>query len=238
MTVTSLDQAHACSGKGVGVVDMKWRAGVKPLVILTGNSFAGQWYGELRRILPSNVTVMPLTITSCRPWSFGGSQLDSHGNSCSAHAKFVLDTIRRERPGLTVVSYQRTELDKSQIPGTRKLLRGFRKAGGRVLFLGPAPVLKDFSVCLSTGRSATNCNRYLKPSDWKVEARTANAVHSAGATYLSVQRLVCTKTVCPAFIAGKPARRDGTHLSRWVPRGIAGFVVDAIRRSIRPHRQF
>lgn len=234
MTILNLEQARVCSRYGLGYGNFSWPKRVKPLVVLTGNSFAGQWFYQLQRLLPKNVKLMPMGITGCPPWETGEvGRVDSHGNSCAEHRKFVIRALRTEKPGLAVVSYQRVHPHARQAAATGPYVSRIGRWSEGVLFLGPAPILPALSVCLSTGRALAPCNRRLKPLDWRLDRQDKRIVEAAGGDYLSTQRLVCTQATCPAFIAGKPSRSDGIHFSRWTTRGIAGFVSDALRAAAR-----
>ncbi|MEI6448293.1 MAG: SGNH hydrolase domain-containing protein, partial [Actinomycetes bacterium] len=234
MTILNLEQARRCSRYGLGYGNFSWPKGVKPLVALVGNSFAGQWFYQLQRLLPKDVKLIPMSITGCRPWETGATgRLDSHGNSCDEHRNFVIRALRTEKPGLTVVSFQRMHPHQRQAAATGPFVSRIGRWSQGVLFLGPSPILIPLGMCLATSRQLSACNRRIKPTDWQLDRQDRRMVESAGGEYLSVQRLVCTYSICPAFVAGKPTRSDGIHLSRWSTRGISGFVSDALRTSAR-----
>ncbi len=231
MTVLTASEATACTRNGLGLVGVQWPDGIRPVVALVGNSFAGQWAKQLRRLLPTNVALVPLTITSCPPWVVGKTnRYDSHGNSCDAHRKFVTSSLRKLRPGITILSYQRVIPHESQLAATGRLVTRLEAAGGgRVLMLGPAPPLPSLEQCLSRGTSLVRCNIYLSRRERRAERDDAAAVRAAGGDYISIERLVCASNICPGFIGGLPSRSDGVHLSRWAARGVGRFVAAAIQ---------
>lgn len=231
MTVLTPEEAAACTRNGLGVAGVKWPSGLRPVVALVGNSFAGQWAQQLQRLLPKSVKLVPLTITSCPPWVVGQTnRYDSHGNSCDAHRDFVISTLRELRPGITILSYQRVIPHAAQLKATGLFVRRLEAAGGgRVLMLGPAPQLPSLQQCLSTGRAVTKCNIHLSVRERRAERDDAAVVRAAGGDYISIERLVCAANICPGFIGGLPARNDGVHLSRWAARGVGRFVAAAIQ---------
>ena len=235
--VTTYQEALNCMERGQGRGGIRWQPGVKRLVVLAGNSFAGQWHSELVRVLPRNVRLVPLLITGCPPWVSGKTGLrDSHGNSCDEQRHFVNRMIRRLRPGLVILSYQmETLLGKrrgDQVELTAGLVRRWRGVSGRVLFIGPPPFLKPFSLCLATVDSGRGCDRRLTRFEVRRDLEFGRRVRGVGGDYVSTQRLVCRSRICPAFIDGKPTRRDGLHLSKWTARDLGLFIADAVERAV------
>ena len=232
-SITSDMQAVRCIRDGLGYGHIKWPAGRKRLVAVVGNSFALQWVYQIQRLLPTNVKLMPLTITSCQPWTVGNTgQLDSHGNDCDVHRRLVNRMLSRKRPGLVIASYQRVKDATDQIQATTPFITRLLKYTPNVLFIGPAPVLPTYEDCLKADRLTTHCNRLVSVGDHKVEAELRTAVRAGGGSYVSTQSHICGENLCPSFLRGYPMRRDGIHFSRWATRALAPWIEDAIQRSV------
>ena len=232
-SITTDRQAVKCTRNGLGYGHIKWPDGVKPLVVIVGNSFALQWVYEVQRLLPKNVKLVPLTITSCQPWTVGNTgQLDSHGNDCDVHRRLVMRVLRHRRPGLVVVSYQRVVDKTDQLMQTAPFMTRLRGLAQNVLFIGPSPVMPTYEDCIKPDRLASRCNRLLSVADRRADQDLRAAVRTGGADYVSTQSRICGKNLCPSFLRGYPMRRDGIHFSRWATRALAPWVDEAIQRSV------
>ena len=233
MTIVDAHDAKACSTKGRGVLGIKWPEGLDKSVVLFGNSFAGMWYSELRRLLPKDVTMTPLIMTSCPVWQLWRTpNKDSHGNSCADHARFVDEQITAMRPGLMIVSYPRASPTRLQLKASIRLIRLYRNKVGRILFIGAAPNGLPFERCLTRTRKTRHCDAHPTPKRWAEDRREATLVRQAGADHLSTQALLCGERKCPTFVAGHPMRLDGAHLSGWATRALGWFMADAIQKSV------
>ncbi|MEI7560161.1 MAG: acyltransferase family protein [Actinomycetes bacterium] len=232
-TITSYRQATNCTRRGLGYGHLRWPSGVKPLVAIVGNSFALQWVYEVQRLLPKNVRLMPLTITSCQPWTVGDTgQVDSHGNNCDAHRMLVNRVLNRKRPGLVIASYQRVRQGSRQLQETTPFITRLLKESPRVLFIGPSLVMPAYEDCLKADRLASRCNRLLSTADRRADFELGTAVRAGGGNYVSTQSRICSKNFCPSFLRGYPMRSDGIHFSRWAVRALAPWVEEAIQRSV------
>jgi len=232
-SITSDRQAIACTRDGLGYGHIKWPAGVKRLVAIVGNSFALQWVYEVQRLLPTNVRLMPLTITSCQPWTVGNTgQLDSHGNDCDVHRRLVNRMLSRRRPGLVIASFQRVEDRTNQIKLTPPFVSRLLKYTPNLLFIGPAKVMPTYEECLNGDRLASRCNRLVSVVDQHADEELGQAVKAGGGDYVSTQSRICGPNVCPSFLRGYPMRRDGIHFSRWATRALAPWIEEAIQRSV------
>jgi peptidoglycan/LPS O-acetylase OafA/YrhL len=238
MTILNERDARNCSAQGRGVLDVKWPEGLNKSVVLFGNSFAGMWYYEVRRVLPRDVTMTPLIMTSCPVWQMWHTpKKDSHGNSCADHAHFVDKQIKAIRPALLIVSYPRAFPPGLQLDASIRLIRHYRDRVGRILFVGAAPNGMPFELCLANTRRTVHCDAHPKPSDWTQDDHEAKLVRKAGADHLSTQALLCVDRKCPSFIAGHPMRIDGSHLSGWATRALGWFMADAIQKSVNAAQQ-
>ena len=232
MTILTAEDAKNCGGPGRGVLDVEWPEGLSKSVVLFGNSFAGMWYLEVRRVLPKDVTLTPLIMTSCPVWQlWHTANRDSHGNSCAAHAHFADQQIKALRPALMIVSYPRAHPSGIQLRATVRLIRHYRNKVGRILFIGAAPNGQPFELCLARTASTHRCDAYASARRWAEDAREIQLVRAAGADHLSTQALLCGRRKCPTFIAGHPMRLDGSHLSGWATRALGWFMADAIQKS-------
>lgn len=236
MTIVDERDMKACTAQGRGVLDIKWPQGLSKTVVLFGNSFAGMWYLELRRLLPRDVTMVPLIMTSCPVWQLWRTpNKDSHGNSCADHARFVDQQIKALRPGLMIVSYPRAHpaiATRLQLKASVRLIRLYREEVGRILFIGAAPNGMPFERCLTRTVRTRHCDAHTTPRRWEEDKREATMVRQAGADHLSTQALLCGPRRCPTFVAGHPMRLDGAHLSGWATRALGWFMADAIQKSV------
>jgi len=232
-SITTEQQAINCTRDGLGYGDVQWPSGTKPLVAIVGNSFALQWVYQVQRLLPKNVKLMPLTITSCQPWTSGTTgTVDSHGNSCDAHRRMVLRMLEREHPALVIASFQRVEDKTDQLKATPLFIRRLRKHVPNVLFIGPALVMPSYESCIKEDRLASRCNRLMSLADRRADRDLGQAVRDGGGSYVSTQARICGKYLCPSFLRGFPTRRDGIHFSRWATRALAPWVEEGIQRSV------
>jgi peptidoglycan/LPS O-acetylase OafA/YrhL len=224
--------------------------GSQPLWLLWGDSGAATLYPGLRGLSDRSgaFRLAQFTSSACPP-ILGGANSDNP--SCKANNEWTLDTIKKLRPQVVVVSAIWGEYDRSRLAETIAAIRqlGVR----RVIIVGPAPTWKDtpshivFNVWKEdplhrVPPARLNYQKYglgqgasiagspdIKASS--AEASLEELAAKSGASYISVFEVLCNDDGClmrKSDKSGDAFYLDIVHLN---PRG-SDFVVRALAKQL------
>jgi hypothetical protein len=232
MEITDAASLKLCAKPGRGQApSLQWPARGTHRAVLIGNSHAAQWRRELLQILPTDVTLYPLTTPGCRVSASLTDPTRSRSRkreTCGAHNRFAISNATRLKPDLAIISASAYS-DSKQVA---ELAGALRKRGLRTLWIGPAPETPRFANCLGAGMAIKQCNGPTEQWQFARAGSARSAARQWKLTYLDLAAFVCGVKVCPALIEGVPIRFDGNHLSEPFVLQMRPFVLNALRAGL------
>lgn len=210
-----------------------------PVVVLVGDSHAGQWVPGFVDLAESEGWHLYTMSKSACPFldaAFYNRLTDGPYDECSQWNRAVMQRITAELdPALVVVTSSMTnepldesgdltegaEADRLLEEGLISTLNGLRRAGVEVVVLRDTPLpsqnvpdclgRQDDVMACSTPRSET----FLS----EVQQRAAGQVEGVG--FVDLTDWICTPDLCPAVVGSILVWRDASHLSTVYARSLA-----------------
>jgi hypothetical protein len=210
-------------------------AGVRPTVVLLGDSHAAQWYPAFQALATAQRwRLVPMTKYDCpavdQPKH--SRHLGRRYVECEAWRDSALQAIETLRPDLTVLasSSEQPFTAAQWRVGTDRVVRRAAGASRAVVLLGDTPH-PGFDVPTCLGRRAWASGLVPRPScdmadalDGGASAREAlreTATRYRNAHTLDLDDLLCPEGVCQPAPGGSVAYRDADHLRATYARDLA-----------------
>ena len=214
--------------------------------VVTGDSVAMSYMpGIVKALTPRGYRVQQLTRGQCPAWDVhvrlnGGSPF----THCDSYHRWVVDTVRRQRPDLVVLVSAYATVGRlssgatgqaagAEIrSGLARQIRRLQHSARRMVVLEPAPqTVRGLQECDSrVGRPADCALRIGRDFD-RVERAERLAAQDTGARFVRTRSWFCARdNVCPGFVGHTPVRVDKTHLTIQYSTGLAPLL----RRALLP----
>ena len=192
--------------------DCMHRVGLRPTVLLFGDSHAGHLYPGLEKMYGDRADILQATATGCKPLLRDASL----SSTCGKMVDYVFNTYLPAHPvNLLIISARWAEAD---IPFIEPTLARLEKAGIRTMLVGPTP---EYDVQLPSliARSGTSSQgritRHLEPEFSTLDSQIGQIVGNwPNITYFSPYRYLCDTQSCHVLAYGDPLFYDKGHLTR------------------------
>jgi len=194
--------------------------------VLLGHSIAAQFRESIAKLLPSDVTLTPLTLPGC--------QLSVRGtdSECGSHNEWAIGTAKKLKPGLMIFSLVLgNSVNDQNSPETRAIGGRLQSIAQRRLFITDAPMVPPFSDCLK-GTDVTACRKPTVKDVLTNLGANGQFARQFRMTMFSMASLICVKSQCPPFIDGYPVRFDGQHLTVGMMDRMAPFMASSIQLAL------
>ena len=224
--VLDLEKAKTCTLSGGASGKIRWPAGVPKTAVLLGHSIAAQFRESIAKLLPSDVTLTPLTLPGC--------QLSVRGtdSECGSHNEWAIGTAKKLKPGLMIFSLVLgNSVNDQNSPETRAIGGRLQSIAQRRLFITDAPMVPPFSDCLK-GTDVTACRKPTVKDVLTNLGANGQFARQFRMTMFSMASLICVKSQCPPFIDGYPVRFDGQHLTVGMMDRMAPFMASSIQLAL------
>jgi hypothetical protein len=229
--IMTMDRANACALQGLGTQHVTWPEGVPKTVALLGHSIAAQFRETIASVLPTDVKIVPLTLTSCQlTTAAADGTANRQGVDCGKHNEWAIAQAKKLNPGL--VAFSVVLGSKPEDAATQALGKKLEGLPGKKLFIVNAPQTAPFSECIN-GTSIHACKQ---TTDVNVLTNIGNAKAFSskfGLSEFSLADLICKSGQCPPFIKGYPVRFDGQHLTSGMMDRIAPFLASSIQLALK-----
>lgn len=204
-----------------------------PLVLLTGDSHAAQWFPTLEPIAEEyGFRLVSMTKSSCPLADFSLATPDNDGQyvECEAWNKRVQDYISREKPALVITTALETYIKaNSDDPSAAPLTEGFVESWQRienndvpVLVLADTPYMaSNVPDCLALHISDPSQCRTKASQAFKAAGPLKEAASRQGAHFVDLNDRICPGSFCQPIIGDVLVYRDQHHLSATYARTLA-----------------
>ena len=184
-----------------------------------------------------------MTLGECPSWTLP-SYVDDKGRpypACSALHELVLQSVKKYRPGLVILSSSSLEVQNATRPeihstsfaiahdGVSRSISALRAAGAqRVVVLSPPPSLKNLTHCVTRFGSPSSCVARPERKFRDDVAGESQAAAELKAPYIRTEDWFCVQGACPAFVGRTPVTADGAHLTIEYARSLGRLMRAAL----------
>jgi hypothetical protein len=194
-------------------------------IVLTGDSYAGQWLPVVDEIGDRNgFAVVPLVKHGCLPFDVEQRRFGEPFPECGEFRAWARETIRELEPDAVVLGYrgywavepgEGESVEQAWRDGVRPALADLLEVTPDVTVLASlGPLDEDPAACLTADQSDMGtCTDDQAVKEAEANLVTREVADAMGVRYADVTRLVCADGRCPMVVDRTVTHTDKTHVS-------------------------